>query len=387
MIENNLRNIEIVTIILILFLIVQSIIFPSKATNTNICTIDTVLGEVTLEATETSLRAGDIVPIRIDIKGKNIINFYGYLNYDKTKFKEIDFEKDIEVPQGWSAVEGEDTEFGKEIFISADRNKYERSNSSIAIINFVVKEDTNVADFSIREVYIANTDFEDNLDEEGNLPSMELHIGSDTEESPLLPEKPEEPDIPIKEPEEPDNSIEGSDNLDNQTDETEIPNNPTEEPQDPDNINNPSILDIYLSSETYKIGKDDIENYEYGDQYISRIEKETTKEECINSLKTNGTIKIIKQDGEELQDGELVGTGMTIEVTKDNEKIELKIAVMGDLNGDGKVTPTDLSTVNQLILKIVELGNEYKIAADLDENEDITVTDLSTINKVLLETV
>lgn len=142
---------------------------------------------------------------------------------------------------------------------------------------------------------------------------------------------------------------------------------------------------LYLSSETYKIGNDDINNYEDGDEYISRISKETTKTSFVSNLNTNGTIRIIKQDGTQLGENELVGTGMTLEVTKDEEKIELKIAVMGDLDGDGKVTATDLSTLNQTIQKLVTLENEYKIAADLDENDNLTATDLSTINKMLLK--
>ena len=142
---------------------------------------------------------------------------------------------------------------------------------------------------------------------------------------------------------------------------------------------------LYLSTEVYKIGNNDIRNYENGDKYISRIEKETTKEKFIGNLKTNGTIRIIKHDGTELGSNELVGTGMTIEVTKDEEKIELQIAVMGDLDGNGKITATDLSTLNQTIQKIVTLENEYMIAGDLDENEKITATDLSTLNKMLLK--
>lgn len=143
--------------------------------------------------------------------------------------------------------------------------------------------------------------------------------------------------------------------------------------------------ELYLSSETYKIGNDDIKNYEDGDIYISRVEKETTKQSFIDNLDTNGIIRIIKEDGTELSEDELIGTGMTLEVTKDEEKIELKIAVMGDLNGDGSVTATDLSTLNQTLLKVATLENEYKIAADLDENDNLTATDLSTINKMVLK--
>lgn len=142
---------------------------------------------------------------------------------------------------------------------------------------------------------------------------------------------------------------------------------------------------LYLSSESYKIGNNDINNYEEGDKYISRIKAETTLKDYINNLNTNGIIKVIKEDGTELTENEYVGTGMTLTVTKDEEKIELKIAVMGDLDGSGTITATDLSTLNQTILKIVTLENEYKIAADLDENDNLTATDLSTLNQMLLK--
>lgn len=135
------------------------------------------------------------------------------------------------------------------------------------------------------------------------------------------------------------------------------------------------LEELYLSSDAYKIA----------DNYISSIEKETTKKEFINSLNTNGTVKIIKEDGTELYDNDLVGTGMKIEVTRYDEKMELKVAVMGDLSGDGKVTAQDLSTINKAILKILTLQDEYKIAGDLDENDNLTATDLSTVNKMVLK--
>ena len=158
----------------------------------------------------------------------------------------------------------------------------------------------------------------------------------------------------------------------------------TELNKQPDPTPNPTPEALYLSSEIYKIGNNDIKKYEVGDKYISRVIEKTTLEKYIANLKTNGTIKVLKTDGTELQKGEYVGTGMTLQVTKDKEKIELQIAVMGDLDGNGKVTITDLSVLNQTLLQTTTLENEYKIAADLDENNNITVTDLSTINKMLL---
>ncbi len=141
--------------------------------------------------------------------------------------------------------------------------------------------------------------------------------------------------------------------------------------------------ELYLSSKPYKIGDNDIDKYEDGDKYISRVQRETTKEEFISNLDTNGDITILKADGTQLGENELVGTGMTLVVTKDDEKIELKIAVMGDVDGNGKVTISDFATINKVLAKISTLKNEYKIAGDLDENGNITISDFATINKIL----
>ena len=141
---------------------------------------------------------------------------------------------------------------------------------------------------------------------------------------------------------------------------------------------------IYLKSKVYKIGENDIDIYEENDVYLDKIEPETTLENFKKNCKTNGNITVLNEKGIELQDEEFVGTNMKIQVTRKTEKITLTAVVMGDLDGNGKVTITDLSVLNQTLLQTTTLENEYKIAADLDENNNITVTDLSTINKMLL---
>ena len=160
---------------------------------------------------------------------------------------------------------------------------------------------------------------------------------------------------------------------------------------------------LYLYSDVYKIGNDDITKYQIGDGYISRIQKEIIKEGFINQIETNGNLKIFKENNIELQDNEFIGTGMILQSLFtddrdlniegdltgvfqkiDDELIQIKIAVSGDLDGDGKVTATDLSSLNQTLLGLITLEDEYKIAADFDENGEITATDYSTLNKMVL---
>ena len=142
--------------------------------------------------------------------------------------------------------------------------------------------------------------------------------------------------------------------------------------------------ELYLKSEKYKIGENDIDNYEQGDIYLDKIEPNTTLKDFIANCNTNGDITVINSEGKELSDDDLVGTGMTMKIKRYDEEITLTLVVMGDLDGDGKVTAVDLSTLNQAILKTTKLENAEFKAADLDDSKKITATDLSTINDTIL---
>ena len=144
---------------------------------------------------------------------------------------------------------------------------------------------------------------------------------------------------------------------------------------------------LYLKSEKYKIGENNIDIYEKDDMYLDKIEPETTVKELKNNCETNGTIEVLDEKNEVLSDDELVGTNMTIQVSRKNEKITLTAVVMGDLDGNGKVTATDLSALNQAFLKIIKLEDAAFKAADLDDNNKLSATDLSTINNTILKNI
>ena len=133
---------------------------------------------------------------------------------------------------------------------------------------------------------------------------------------------------------------------------------------------------LYVTSEKYEILE--------SKKYINKINPKTTIKELIENLNSNGNITVINKNGDEVSKNSLIGTGMNIIISNDNEEKKFEAAVLGDLDGNGKVTATDLSTINQVILKIVKLTDLELKAADLDENEKITATDLSTINNYIL---
>lgn len=138
---------------------------------------------------------------------------------------------------------------------------------------------------------------------------------------------------------------------------------------------------LYLSSQKYKIGENDIDNYEDGDIYLDKIEPKTTVEQFKNNCDTNGEITVYDKDGNALGNDDLVGTGMTLKDVKDDQSITLTLIVMGDLNGDGKATIVDLTRLNMWLIG-ARAETEIQIkAADVSHNGKVTVTDLVKLNQ------
>lgn len=174
---------------------------------------------------------------------------------------------------------------------------------------------------------------------------------------------------------------------------------------------------LYLTSEVYKIGKENTDRYtDENDKYVTAIAPETTLGKLKEILKTNGDMKVYREREvikeitdeelentidneievseeqkveteiiiEEVTEDEFIGTGMTIKVTKDDEEISIAAVVIGDANGDGKITATDLSNLIQACLREYTPEGAEFMALDLDENDKLTATDLSTLIQILL---
>lgn len=131
---------------------------------------------------------------------------------------------------------------------------------------------------------------------------------------------------------------------------------------------------LYLRSNVYTIDE----------KYLSRVSPKTTVEEFIKKCESNGTIEIFDQNGNKLNSNDIVGTGMTVRATKDDEKIELKISVIGDLNGNGKVTLTDIARAELAYIGNIELENEYKLSADINNDGKQTLTDIAKLEQYVV---
>ena len=134
--------------------------------------------------------------------------------------------------------------------------------------------------------------------------------------------------------------------------------------------------EYYILSEIY--------NIDLTENTITKVSPETMSAEFLSKIDTNGQMKVVNARGEEITDTSLVGTGYKLQVTFKGEVHTYEIAVRGDLDGNGKITTTDLSIINQQILHKIELTGIRAKAADTDYNGRLTTTDLSMINQAVL---
>ena len=117
---------------------------------------------------------------------------------------------------------------------------------------------------------------------------------------------------------------------------------------------------------------------------IEGISGGETVEEIKENIESNGTVTIVNRDGEEIEEGEKVGTGSKVIITKEEETVEYMVIVKGDINGDGEVTTTDLQQVVDSIIGKNVIEEQYNKAIDLDGDGQITITDVSLLRKQIL---
>lgn len=147
--------------------------------------------------------------------------------------------------------------------------------------------------------------------------------------------------------------------------------------------------ELTITSNVYQISVDNI---------IYQVTPDTTVAEFKENIITNATTIILKnKDGIELTDTDLVGTEATLEISLDvpNEepdgepetitlKETFKIQITCDINGDGKLSLTDLSILKQYIMGEISLDGLFMEVADLNGDGKITLTDLSLMKQQIV---
>ena len=163
---------------------------------------------------------------------------------------------------------------------------------------------------------------------------------------------------------------------------------------------------LYLRTDKYVISTEDKystdENageYVEGDQYIFGVKpgigayrqeeenKGTNTAYLTDNITTNADkIEIITKDNEVLEEKELIGTGMKLVLTKGEEKIELTIIVLGDIDGNGKLEGSDKTKASKYISQddTSQFDTvEKKLALDVNLDGRIRPSDLTMLRQAL----
>ena len=140
----------------------------------------------------------------------------------------------------------------------------------------------------------------------------------------------------------------------------------------------------YKTIDINNILKIEISNYEKitkdNNEYLTKIEANTTIAQLKEKIKTNGTIKVLKGNNEITDTNTLVGTGMQIQI-----ETEKYIAIVkADLNGDGKIGLSDLSNIKFSLIGKKQLSIEAQIAGDINGDGKVSLSDMAKLKMYLV---
>ena len=109
---------------------------------------------------------------------------------------------------------------------------------------------------------------------------------------------------------------------------------------------------------------------------LSLAEPQTSVDAFLKNFKNDSGVSVYK-NGSEIKGTSLVGTGCEVRLYGSDGKLieSYKIAITGDVNGDGKVSMTDYLQIKERIIKnkVLDTPNEY--ACDVNGDGKITMTD------------
>lgn len=97
--------------------------------------------------------------------------------------------------------------------------------------------------------------------------------------------------------------------------------------------------------------------------------KKLSVSDVTEKINTKFDIEIYNSIGKKLERNEIIGTGSKIRLLENgNVKMEYKIVIYGDVNGDGKINSIDLLVLQRHILEIEKLQGTFLIAGNINKN-------------------
>lgn len=121
------------------------------------------------------------------------------------------------------------------------------------------------------------------------------------------------------------------------------------------------------------------------DKIVYRVMPETDVSSFKANFKNPEIIKVYTaEDGEEVADESIIGTGMILENTTNNEKYE--ISVIADLDGDGLISSVELTKEIRHVVGLADYQLEgiYEKSADLNNDNSVNHIDITILIRYIV---
>ena len=145
-----------------------------------------------------------------------------------------------------------------------------------------------------------------------------------------------------------------------------------EEKVDPSTVTPDKIINV----SGYKNDSNNITGFTVG-QDISKV---------ISLLKgkvSNSTVKMYNSNNKEITSG-IISTGQKITITMNGKTSNYNVIIVGDTNGDGKISAQDFSKVKSYIIGTGSISGSYIKAADANKDGKVSAQDFSKIKSHIL---
>ena len=121
------------------------------------------------------------------------------------------------------------------------------------------------------------------------------------------------------------------------------------------------------------------------DMNVRKIATGTTVGQLLDGINEKVYVTVFNADGTVADSNALAATGMVAKLIVNGQVIDVvTVVVTGDVNGDGKITITDMLAVKYHILEKTALVGAYKSAADTSNDDRVTITDFTQIKYSIL---
>jgi hypothetical protein len=138
------------------------------------------------------------------------------------------------------------------------------------------------------------------------------------------------------------------------------------------------IMLAKLASETYTIGEEYVSGVGVG-KTVAQVKAGFSAESAVY-------VKIYSATGTLLTDTQKVGTGCVVKLEVDGTTVEeVTVVITGDVKGDGEINSDDILLILNMMLKGVNLTDEYLMAANTKNDTDINSDDILLILNFMLK--